>query len=103
MLSVHISELSVPYTVIILHVLVTYIFPLNRIFLHETNTFFCVTVDLSVENCDSSKVTYTGSKVPSGWDSFQQNTGVTKMDSAFKMIRHGEFAYYLKRRGNNIV
>ena len=85
-----------PYTAITLRVLVTYVFPLNRIFLHETNTFCCVTVDRSVENYDCSKV-------PSGWDSCQQNTGVTKMDSAFKVIRHGEFAYYLKRRGNKIV
>ena len=92
-----------PYTVVTLHVLVTHTFPLNGIILHETNTFCCVTVDLSVENCDCSKVMRTGSKVPSGWGSLQQNTGVTKMGSAFKTIRYGEFAYYLKRRGNNIV
>jgi len=47
---------------------------------------------LKIVNC--SKVTHTGAKVPSGWDSFQQNTGVTKMASAFKIIRHGEFACY---------
>jgi hypothetical protein len=41
-------------------------------------------------------VTLTDSKVPSGWDSFKQNTGVTKMGSAVKVIRHGELAYHLK-------
>jgi len=24
----------------------------NNIFLHQTNTFYCVTLDLSVENCE---------------------------------------------------
>jgi hypothetical protein len=85
---------TVLYTAITPHMLVANVLPLNRIFLHQTNAFCCVTVDLSVENCECSKATYTGSKVPSGWDSFKQNTGVSKMGSAFKVIRHGEFAYY---------
>jgi hypothetical protein len=37
------------------------------------------------------------------WDSFKQNTGVTKMGSVFKMIRREEFAYFLAIRGNLTV
>jgi hypothetical protein len=79
--------------------LIIYIFPLNNIFLHETNTFDCVTVGFSVENCVCSKVPVAGSKVYPGWGSFKQNAGVIKMGSVIKMIRSGQFAYY----GNAVV
>jgi hypothetical protein len=73
------------------------------VFLDETNSYYCVTVYFSVENCECSKVPLTGSKVPPGWGSFERNTGVTEMGSAFKMIRPGEFANYIAIRGNIIV
>jgi len=68
-------------------------------FLHETNTFYCVTGDLSVENCECSKVPTAGTKVHPGWGSFKQTIGVIKIGSAIKMIRHGQFACY----GNTVV
>ena len=63
-------------------------------FLHETNTFYCVTVDFSLENCECSKVPVASSKVHPGWGNFKQTTGVIKMGSAIKMIRRGQFACY---------
>ena len=74
--------------------LVTHISSLNNMFLHETNAFYCVTVDFSVENCECSKVPVAGSKVHPGWGSFKQNIGVIRMGSAIKMIIRGQFVCY---------
>jgi len=74
--------------------LVTYILSLNSMFLQETNAFYCVTVDFSVENCECSKVLFAGSKVHPGWGSFKQDTVVIKIGSAIKIIRRGQFACY---------
>lgn len=78
-------------------------FPLNNAFFDETNSVYCVTVYFSVENCECSKVSLTGSKVPPGWGSFERNTAVTEMGSAFKMITPGEFANYIAIRGNTRI
>jgi len=76
--------------------LVTYLLSLKNVVLHETCTFYCVTAEFSVENCEYWKF------IP-GWSNFKENTGVSKMGSAFKMTRRREFAYYLRIRGNIIV
>ena len=62
---------TVLHAAVSLHRLVTYIFPLNNVFFDETNSFYCVTVYFSVENCECSKVPLTGPKVPPGWGSFE--------------------------------
>ena len=72
-------------------------------FLHEINTFYFVTFDFSLEKCECSKVPLTGSMVTRGWGRFKQIKGVTRMGSAMKMIRRGEFAYYVTIGGNIIV
>jgi len=74
------------YNVVTLHELVTYTFPLNML-------FYCVTFDVSLQNCECSQM-------PLGGEAFLKNTGVTKMGSAFKMIRRGQSACYLIVRGN---
>jgi hypothetical protein len=71
-------------------VLVTYKFPLNNVFLYKTNTFDCVTVDISFEICESSKVTV-------GWGSFEKNKGVIKMGSVIKI-----WAIYILRECRSV-
>ena len=45
------KDLPAPlYTAVSLQRLVTYILPLNSVFFHETNSFYCVTGYVSVEN-----------------------------------------------------
>lgn len=73
------------YNVVTLHKLVTYTFPLKVL-------FYYVTFDVSVQNCEFSRMSLGG-------EAFK-NTWVTKMGSAFKMIRRGESACYLTVRGN---
>ena len=89
------------YAAVTLHMLVTYVFPLNNMFLHET--YISLSVDFRVENFECSKLPLTGSKVPPGWGSFKQNTEVTKIGSASKTSRRGGFAYYLIAIGNIIM
>lgn len=67
------------------------------------HTFRCLTVDFPVENCECSNLPLTGSKVPHGWGSFKQITGVAKMGTVSKMIRRGGFAFYVIVRGNVIL
>jgi hypothetical protein len=58
---------TVLYMVVTRNLLVTYIVLLNNVFFHDTNTFYCVTLNFSVENCECSNMPLSGRRVPPGW------------------------------------